>query len=124
MGEIQVVYWFDLLPECEDHAEVVAIDTTGKCVIKPTKATLQRDTQDSLFSFGEMCPLVQVILGSDKLVTSAAMGQAKNPKWLDELIFTRDELQRDTFIVELRNFDDCGDNDLIATGYLSLTPLH
>ncbi len=40
MGEVQIVYWFDLLPECESHPEVVAVDSTGKCVVRPTKATL------------------------------------------------------------------------------------
>lgn len=74
MGEVQIVYWFDLLDECKNHPEVIAKDVTGKCVVRPKKATLQRNTKDSILSFGEMNPLVQVALGSDKMVTAAAMG--------------------------------------------------
>ena len=35
----------------------------------------------------------------------------------------RDELQRDTFVVEVVNFDPDGDNEIVGTGYLSFTPL-
>ena len=39
------------------------------------------------------------------------------------MIFMRDELQRDTFVVEVVNFDPDGDNEIVGTGYLSFTPL-
>jgi len=31
---------FELLPESKNHPEVVAVDTKGKVIIKPIKATL------------------------------------------------------------------------------------
>jgi len=31
---------FELLAECKNHPEVIAVDTIGKVIVKPIKATL------------------------------------------------------------------------------------
>lgn len=62
MGEVHVVISFDLMPECENHEEVKAPDTIGKVIVRPKKATLQRDTNTF---FGTMQPVCLVKLGSD-----------------------------------------------------------
>lgn len=46
-----------------------------------------------------------------------------NPKWEDLLIFNRDEIQRDTIMLEIRNFDDTSEfNQLIGVGFIPFTP--
>jgi len=63
MGEVFIVISFLLLPECEKHPEVLAPDTIGKVILRPKKATLQRDTT---FLYGVMSPLVTIKLGDDR----------------------------------------------------------
>lgn len=46
----------------------------------------------------------------------------KNPKWEDVLIFDRDP-NEDTFYVSCWNFNESGNNDLIGTGYFSISQL-
>ena len=74
IGEIFMVISFDLIPECENHPEITciyiyiilniikAVDTIGKVIVAPKKATLQRDTN---WIFGTMNPVCLVRLGSD-----------------------------------------------------------
>lgn len=47
-----------------------------------------------------MSPICYIKLGDDAQCTSANMDGGKNPKWEDQLIFTRDTIARDTFTVE------------------------
>lgn len=37
------------------------------------------------------------------------------------MVFTRDTIARDTFIIECQNFSESGENDLIGVGWLSIT---
>ncbi|KRX05954.1 C2 domain [Pseudocohnilembus persalinus] len=118
IGTVEFSLEFELDQECKNHPEVVAPDTTGQVILRPKSANLQRDT---IFLFGTMSPICFIKLGDDAQCTAANTDGGKNPKWDDQLIFTRDTIARDTFTVECQNFNEADDNDVIGTGFLSIT---
>lgn len=46
-----------------------------------------------------------------------------NPKWEDCLVLNRDEIQRDTVMLEVRTFSETSENNpLIGVGFIPFTP--
>lgn len=119
MGVVHFSIAFELEKGCENHPEVLAPDTTGQLMVKVTSATLQRDVSGW---FSTMQPMVVVRFGDDELCSAVDIDGKLNPKWDDLLIFNRDEIQRDTIMLEIRNFSESTEfNELIGVGFLPFT---
>lgn len=69
-----------------------------------------------------MSPLIQIKFGDDSQTSAINRDGGMNPKWTDELIFSRDKIRFDTIVVEVWNYSETGSNDFIGAGYFSLTP--
>lgn len=78
IGEVFISLEFELDEKCKNHPEVLAPDTKGEVLVKPQKATLQRDVGGF---FGHQSPLCVIRLAYETQATSVCDGDAKNPKW-------------------------------------------
>ena len=118
MGEVTIEFEFVLDEGSKQHPEVTCPNTKGKAKIKPESAVIQRDVK----WFGKLNPLITVRLGDEQQTGSVNMEGDKNPKWEDQLIFDRDD-REDTFYIFCWTFNESGNNDLIGSGYFSITPI-
>jgi Ca2+-dependent lipid-binding protein len=89
-------------------------DSNGKLVVEPKEANINKDTH----LITKMNPLVVIRFGNENCTSAVSSG--KNPSWTDVMSFDR-TIDEDTLIIELWDFNDFGNNDLLGEGYASIT---
>lgn len=115
-GTITIDAKFTLATQSAKNPQIIAPNTKGQVVVKPTSATLIRSTD----LVEAMSPMVTIRLQGETQSSQPCTKGGKDPIWKDILHFHR-EVTDDTFVIECWNFSREGHNDIIGIGYFSIT---
>lgn len=95
-GEVNLEATFTIDPAGKDLPEIKAPDTEGKFIVKPKYGTLKKNANLLM----KMDPFLTLRFGNETMNTSVCSNGHTTPKWLDEIVFTR-ETNEDTLYVEV-----------------------